>query len=614
MLKQRGFTLIELIISIGIVALVAAAVFVSVDPAKRLGEAKDAVRQSDLIAISKAIETYIADYGALPDNILNSNINVGEKTVLCSTASSLTCGGETRDCLVVDDVNFINKLASLPVDPDKLDSGDTGYYITRGNGDNLVLGACGGYAATGIEMKSRVKLAASSASVEMTMTHTSDTDFSNGTLSSASISGSGDSASVVLSGSAYSSATINTAGTAWAMTISGDYLYLADYSGGLKIYNISTPSTPSSTGAIVTGSIRKVVIYGNYAYVADTSAVDIIDISDKYNPSSVGTISFFMSGVRQLYVDGSVLYVTYDTGACSGNCPATSMRSYSLASPTAPSLLDTVSVGYYNTDNDFEIVGDYAYMPVDIDVSCGCGVGDWSGLNWYDVSDPSNITLVSSTTLEGNAVKGMEISGNYVYVANGANGVKVISTSTNSVVESYALDSAYSLDLEGSSLYVSDISSPYSITRFDVSNPLSLSLKNNYSLSAYPYDMLKNGDYIYVTDGNLDVQALPVYSLSGTYTSEAIDTTSNLNFTTVDWTTTTPSNTDISIKIRTDSDSGMSGAAPWGGCDAINNGDDISASPCVVDGDRYVQYQVSFTTTDNYLTGLLDEINIKYNQ
>ncbi len=208
----------------------------------------------------------------------------------------------------------------------------------------------------------------------------------------------------------------------------------------------------------------------------------------------------------------------------------------------------------------------------------------------------------------------MAISGSYVYVANDTYGVKVISTSTGNVVESYALDNAYSLDLDGDYLYVSDISSPYNVYRLDISNPLSLSLKNTYSLSSLPYDMIKNSDYIYVADNNLGIYSLPVYSLSGTYTSEGIDTTSNVDFTTIDWTTTTPSDTNISIKVRTDSSSDMSGATAWGSCTVINNGDDISANTCVIDGEQYVQYQTSFTTTDDYLSGSLDEINIKYNQ
>ena len=42
--SKKGFTLIELIIVVAIIALLAAATFVAVNPAKRIGEANDAQR------------------------------------------------------------------------------------------------------------------------------------------------------------------------------------------------------------------------------------------------------------------------------------------------------------------------------------------------------------------------------------------------------------------------------------------------------------------------------------------------------------------------------------------------------------------------------------------
>src|SRR3989339_1632375 len=57
----KGFTLIELIIVIAVIALLAAATFVAVDPAKRIGEARDAQRWQDITAIADAFMTYVVD-------------------------------------------------------------------------------------------------------------------------------------------------------------------------------------------------------------------------------------------------------------------------------------------------------------------------------------------------------------------------------------------------------------------------------------------------------------------------------------------------------------------------------------------------------------------------
>ena len=43
-----GFTLVELIIVIAIIAILAAAIFVAIDPARRLNEARNARRSSDI--------------------------------------------------------------------------------------------------------------------------------------------------------------------------------------------------------------------------------------------------------------------------------------------------------------------------------------------------------------------------------------------------------------------------------------------------------------------------------------------------------------------------------------------------------------------------------------
>ena len=60
-MNKKGFTLIELIIVVAIIALLAAATFVAVNPAKRIGEAQDAQRWSDVTAIADAYMKYAVD-------------------------------------------------------------------------------------------------------------------------------------------------------------------------------------------------------------------------------------------------------------------------------------------------------------------------------------------------------------------------------------------------------------------------------------------------------------------------------------------------------------------------------------------------------------------------
>ena len=157
---RLGFTLIELLVTIGIVAIIAAAVLYALNPAGRIGESNDSRRKMDLQSISEAIEMYTVDYGSAPSQLASPNIASGQKYVLCSSATTLTCNGQSNTCLPVTDTNFLGQyLPTLPIDPTKTAVTDTGYYISRSNTNTLILGACSVYdTAASVELASRVNL------------------------------------------------------------------------------------------------------------------------------------------------------------------------------------------------------------------------------------------------------------------------------------------------------------------------------------------------------------------------------------------------------------------------------------------------------------------------
>lgn len=61
---KRGFTLIELLIVIAILGILAAAVLVAVNPAKRQNQAKDANIKADIGSIATAAQAYYTSPGA----------------------------------------------------------------------------------------------------------------------------------------------------------------------------------------------------------------------------------------------------------------------------------------------------------------------------------------------------------------------------------------------------------------------------------------------------------------------------------------------------------------------------------------------------------------------
>src|SRR5579862_3824234 len=68
--NQKGFTLIELLIVIVIISALAVTVFTALNPIKRIKDAHDSRRASDVDTILSAIHSYIVDNnGSLPPSI-----------------------------------------------------------------------------------------------------------------------------------------------------------------------------------------------------------------------------------------------------------------------------------------------------------------------------------------------------------------------------------------------------------------------------------------------------------------------------------------------------------------------------------------------------------------
>jgi len=150
-LHEGGFTLIELLIVITIIATLAVTVFVALNPAQRLKDAKDARRTSDVDTILTAIHAYIVDNkGNYPTGL---SAGMVEKQLGTSTGVP-TCVISTGGCSVAaaaDCVNLttpLNKyLKSMPVSPDSgsitYSPATTGYSVIVDANGIVTIRACG---------------------------------------------------------------------------------------------------------------------------------------------------------------------------------------------------------------------------------------------------------------------------------------------------------------------------------------------------------------------------------------------------------------------------------------------------------------------------------------
>jgi hypothetical protein len=111
---------------------------------------------------------------------------------------------------------------------------------------------------------------------------------------------------------------------------------------------------------------------------------------------------------------------------------------------------------------------------------------------------------------------------------------------------------------------------------------------NNYGAQ------VKAGKTIY-----LDSARLYRYADSGSLTSSIFSPGYPPDWGLVNFTFTTPTGSSLTLKIRTFDTSSASDARAFSLCDPITSGTDISQNNCVIDGQRYAQYQVIMTPTSN---------------
>ncbi len=142
---RHGFTLLEILMVVALIAILASIIFVAINPARRLAETNNARRWSDAKAILDAVLTYSVDHeGVLPsgiDGIYDSAQVLGTNTLGCESG----CGATTTRISCLDLTDSIVKggyIADIPMDPKTGSSGFTDYYINREPSGSIEVGAC----------------------------------------------------------------------------------------------------------------------------------------------------------------------------------------------------------------------------------------------------------------------------------------------------------------------------------------------------------------------------------------------------------------------------------------------------------------------------------------
>ena len=122
---QGGFTLLEVLLVVAVIAILAGIVIVAINPGKNLGDSRNSQRQADVTTILNGVYQYALDNnGARPASLTTTS------TEICATGAS-SCTGLVDLATVTANEKY---LVAIPKDPQcntTCAANGTGYKINK---------------------------------------------------------------------------------------------------------------------------------------------------------------------------------------------------------------------------------------------------------------------------------------------------------------------------------------------------------------------------------------------------------------------------------------------------------------------------------------------------
>jgi hypothetical protein len=275
----------------------------------------------------------------------------------------------------------------------------------------------------------------------------------------------------------------------WALGVAvvGSYAYVADRSS-LQVIEITNPESPVIVGSVYTpGLALRVAVLGSYAYVAARhSGLHVIEITNPESPVIVGSVDT-PNEARGVAVLGSHAYVAdYGSG----------LQVIDIMNPESP-----VIVGSVDTPGaawGVAVMGSYAY------------VADGSSLQVIDIMNPESPVIVGSVYTPGLAF-GVAVLGSHAYVADYGSGLQVIDImnpeSPVIVGSVYTPSNAHGVAVLGSYAYVADYGSGPQV--IDIMNPESPMIVGSVYTPGQTQGVAVMGSHAYVAVGSSGLTIVP---------------------------------------------------------------------------------------------------------
>ncbi|UCD43309.1 MAG: hypothetical protein JSV69_06880 [Chloroflexota bacterium] len=280
---------------------------------------------------------------------------------------------------------------------------------------------------------------------------------------------------------------IDTPGEANHAAVVGQTIYLADGSGGLSVISTVNPAQPLILGTEDTPGIAKgVAVLGDFAYVADGEAgLRVINILDGSKPAEVAAIDTPGDAqavvVRQLPDPNNRIYAYVADGGGG-------LRVIDVTNPVVP--VEVGSFTAYETVQDVIIVGENAHL-----------AAGSLGLRIVRIADPTDIAEVGFYNSPGEA-RGLAFEDEITYVADNTRGMRIVDVSNPSVpVEIGFYDVprvVRGVTVAANFAYLSDVENGFRIA--EISDPRRLRQVGHYDQGGIVEELKVQGNVAYLAD------------------------------------------------------------------------------------------------------------------
>ncbi len=135
-INNKGFTLIEILLVVALIAILAGIVILAINPAKQLADTRNSQRRIDVRTIIDAIYQYNLDNnGAVVSTIPSSSTCPGTvDSQICQTAG--TCTGLVDLSVITNNSKYV---VAIPADPSSATANGTGYNVVKTSNNRIIV-------------------------------------------------------------------------------------------------------------------------------------------------------------------------------------------------------------------------------------------------------------------------------------------------------------------------------------------------------------------------------------------------------------------------------------------------------------------------------------------